>query len=63
MMTSRPFIVIYRTITTLVCRYNMFYSFSVIQVRVKTNVLKTGSVIEPEKLPIHDSLIGPMIEP
>ena len=28
-----------------------------------TNVLKTGSVIEPEKLPIYGSLVGPMIEP
>ena len=63
MMTSRPFIVIYRTITTLVCRYNMFYSFSVIQVRVKTNVLKIGPVTESEKLPVHGSLVGPMVEP
>ena len=24
-----------------------------------TNVLKTGPVIEPEKLPVHGSLVGP----
>ena len=27
------------------------------------NVLKTGSVIEPEKLPVHGSLVGPPVEP
>ena len=28
-----------------------------------SNVLKTGSVVEPEKLPVHGSLIGPAVEP
>ena len=28
-----------------------------------TNVLKTGPVIEPEKLPVHGSLVGPVVEP
>ena len=27
------------------------------------NVLKTGPVIEPEKLPVHGSLVGPTVEP
>ena len=27
-----------------------------------TNVFRTGSVIEPEKLPIYDSLIGPVVK-
>ena len=27
------------------------------------NVLKTGPVIEPEKLPVHDSLVGTVVEP
>ena len=26
------------------------------------NVLKTGPVIEPEKLPVHGSLVGPVVE-
>ena len=30
---------------------------------VITNVLKTGPVIEPEKLPVHGSLVGPAVEP
>ena len=29
----------------------------------KTNVLKTGPVIEPKKLPIHGSLVGLPVEP
>ena len=28
-----------------------------------SNVLKTGPVIEPEKLPVHGSLVGPPVEP
>ena len=28
-----------------------------------SNVLKTGPVIEPEKLPIHGSLVEPAVEP
>ena len=31
--------------------------------RIYTNVLKTGPVTEPKKLPVHDSLVGPMVEP
>ena len=31
--------------------------------RIYTNVLKTGSVTEPEKLPVHGSLVGPVVEP
>ena len=27
------------------------------------NVLKTGPMTEPEKLPIHGSLVGPVVEP
>ena len=27
------------------------------------NVLKTGPVTEPEKLPVHDSLVGSVVEP
>ena len=29
----------------------------------KTNVLKTGPVIEPKKLPVHGSLVGQSVEP
>ena len=29
----------------------------------KINVLKTGPVIEPKKLPIHGSLVGLVVEP
>ena len=28
-----------------------------------TNVFRTRLVIESEKLPVHDSLVGPMVEP
>ena len=28
-----------------------------------SNVLKTGAVIEPEKLPVHGSLVGSAVEP
>ena len=28
-----------------------------------SNVLKIGPVIEPEKLPVHGSLVGPVVEP
>ena len=28
-----------------------------------TNVLKIGPVAESEKLPIHGSLVGPVVEP
>ena len=31
--------------------------------RIYTNVLKTGPVTEPKKLPGHDSFVGPMVEP
>ena len=27
------------------------------------NVFRTGSVIEPEKLPVHGSLVGPVVRP
>ena len=27
------------------------------------NVLKTGPVTKPEKLPVHGSLVGPVVEP
>ena len=27
------------------------------------NVFRTGSIIKPEKLPVHGSLVGPTIEP
>ena len=27
------------------------------------NVLKTGPVTEPEKLSVHGSLVGPVVEP
>ena len=30
---------------------------------IKTNVLKTGPVTKPEKLSVHSSLVGPMVEP
>ena len=29
----------------------------------RSNVLKTGLMTESEKLPIHGSLIGPVVEP
>ena len=29
---------------------------------IKHNVLKTESVIEPEKLPVHGSLVGKVVE-
>ena len=29
----------------------------------KINVFRTGPVIEPEKLPVHGSLVGPAVEP
>ena len=31
--------------------------------KVKTNVLKIGSVIESEILPVHGSLVEPVVEP
>ena len=31
--------------------------------RVTTNVFRTGPVIEPEKLPVHGSLVGPAVGP
>ena len=31
--------------------------------KVLINVLKIGPVTEPEKLPVHGSLIGPVVEP
>ena len=30
---------------------------------VLSNVLKTGPVVEPKKLPGHGSLVGPVVEP
>ena len=30
---------------------------------VFTNVLKTGPMTEPEKLPVHGSLVRPVVEP
>ena len=30
--------------------------------RIYTNVLKIGPVTEPKKLPVHDSLVEPMVE-
>ena len=30
---------------------------------LKTNVFRTGPVIEPEKLPVHGSPVGPAVEP
>ena len=29
----------------------------------KLNVIKTGPVTEPEKLLVHGSLVGPVVEP
>ena len=29
---------------------------------LKTNVFRTGPVIEPEKLPVHGSSVGPAVE-
>ena len=31
--------------------------------RTKCNVFRTGPVIEPEKLSVHGSLVGPAVEP
>ena len=31
--------------------------------KVFFNVFRTGPVIEPEKLPVHGSLVGPAVEP
>ena len=31
--------------------------------KVESNVFRTGPVIEPEKLPVHSSLVGPTIKP
>ena len=31
--------------------------------RIYTNVLKTRPVTEPEKLPVHGSLVGSVVEP
>ena len=31
--------------------------------KVFTNVFKTGPIIEPEKLPVHGSLVRPVVEP
>ena len=31
--------------------------------RLKSNVFRTGPVIEPEKLPVHGSPVGPAVEP
>ena len=31
--------------------------------KVFHNVLKTRPVTEPKKLPVHDSLVGSMVEP
>ena len=33
------------------------------EMTVKNNVLKIGPVTELEKLPVHGSLVGPMVEP
>ena len=30
---------------------------------VEINVIITGPVIEPKKLPVHGSLVGPAVEP
>ena len=30
--------------------------------KLQTNVFKTRLVIEPEKLPIHGTLVGPVVE-
>ena len=32
-------------------------------IAVEINVFRTGPVIEPEKLPVHGSLVGPAVEP
>ena len=32
------------------------------EMTVKSNVLKTGPVTEPEKLPVHGSLVGSVVE-
>ena len=31
--------------------------------RIHTNVLKTGPVTETKKLPVHGSLVGPVVKP
>ena len=36
---------------------------NIVQVKCLINVLKTGPVTEPEKLPVHGSLVGPVVEP
>ena len=41
------------------CYFLSFFFFD----KVFFNVLKTGPVTEPEKLPVHGSLVGPMVEP
>ena len=39
------------------------YIYIYITSMIMTNVLKTGPVTEPEKLPVHGSLVGPAVEP
>ena len=40
-----------------------FTWFNMDRVIRKINIFKIGSVIEPEKLPIHGSLVKPTVEP
>ena len=40
----------------------VFFSLKVVDMVVRTNVLKTGPVTEPEKLPVHGSLIRPVVK-
>ena len=36
---------------------------SILRLTVTTNVFKIGSIIEPKKLPVHDSLVGLTVKP
>ena len=43
----------------------LIYSFLTLTVThgEQSNVFRTGLIIEPEKLPIHGSLVRPVVEP
>ena len=41
----------------------MNMKYNKLLINVKTNVLKTGPVTEPEKLSVHGLLVGPVVKP
>ena len=44
-------------------KHDFYFKISIYRDGVKNNVLKIGPMTEPEKLPVHDSLVGPVVEP